>query len=250
VKVLGPLLDPAPWLVLLLAIGCVLAWVRRRAAAERLVASLALLLTLLCTLPPLPELGARWLLLPEARGWPGPGAADLLVVLGGGLGPRSELAGSSIERTVTAVRLWRQGVAPRLLFSGVESRQMAELASALGVPSEHVSQEGWSSSTWENAVFSRNLLRRAAARRPGDRPDGLPRIVLVTSATHLRRAQRAFAAVGFAVTPAAAPHPFHPAPPQPIPSTRRAALVGRLLYEAGALAAYELRGWQAPAPRT
>ena len=61
----------------------------------------------------------------------------------------------------------------------------------LGVPEGRLRLEGDSRNTRENAVFSRMLAAETQ------------RILLVTSASHMRRAQGSFEAVGFTVIPAA-----------------------------------------------
>jgi len=63
-----------------------------------------------------------------------------------------------------------------------------------GVPEPMVAMEGRSLNTFENAVFSGEILRARGARR----------IVLVTEAYHMERAARCFRRQGFEVTPAPA----------------------------------------------
>ena len=75
-------------------------------------------------------------------------------------------------------------------------RVMAEIIRdallAEGVPRENIWLEGESNSTRENAAFSAKLLL----------PRGMRRIVLVTEAYHMRRAERDFLKEGFEVEPA------------------------------------------------
>ena len=113
---------------------------------------------------------------------------DVIVAISGDAGPRTE----------TAVRLWKQGYAPLLLFSGASldpnSVSSADLmkrdAVRLGVPSDAVLVEPDATTTDENAKLTAQLLR---AR-------GLHSAILVTSPYHQRRAsllfERAFASAG------------------------------------------------------
>lgn len=80
----------------------------------------------------------------------------------------------------------RHGSAPAL------AELMAAYAEMLGVPSAALRLEVDSDDTWENARRSARLVPRL----PG-------RIVLVTSAMHMPRAQAAFASAGFDVCPLA-----------------------------------------------
>lgn len=114
--------------------------------------------------------------------------ADVIVAISGDNGPRTE----------TAARLWKQGYAPLVLFSGgsldPESVSSAELmkrdAVRLGVPATAILIEPASTTTEENA--------RLTARLMSDR--GLRSAILVTSPYHQRRASiffsRAFASAG------------------------------------------------------
>jgi uncharacterized SAM-binding protein YcdF (DUF218 family) len=90
-----------------------------------------------------------------------------------------------------AVSLWKQKLAPRILFSGAaldpESVSSAELmkrdAVRLGVPTEAILVEPLSASTEENADFTAALMKG----------HGLHTAILVTSPFHQRRASMLFA---------------------------------------------------------
>ncbi|HZP95201.1 MAG TPA: YdcF family protein [Candidatus Limnocylindria bacterium] len=130
-----------------------------------------------------------------------------LVVLGHALAVRDPLAkvdvivavsGDTGPRTETAVRLWQQGYAPLLLFSGASldpnSVSSAELmkrdAMKLGVPERAILIEPDATTTEENA----RLVAQVMSAR------GLRTAILVTSPYHQRRAallfSRAFAPAG------------------------------------------------------
>ena len=127
-----------------------------------------------------------------------------LVVLAGGMRthdpatpPRERLDGGTTQRVLTAARLWDQQRFGLVVLSGTppaETEAMLDLATALGVPPDRVVRETRSLNTRENAAFSAAILRE---RGPGA-------VVLLTSATHLRRAVKDFEAAGVHVIPAAA----------------------------------------------
>lgn len=86
-------------------------------------------------------------------------------------------------RTLEAVRLYRLGYAPYLVFSGRggpgdSAESMAGVARAHGVPDRAIFLEGQATSTYENVLFVRELLAR---HRVG-------KLILVTSPYHQRRA--------------------------------------------------------------
>ena len=140
------------------------------------------------------------LLLPDSTA-----TAEAIIVPGAGvLGPRCEPNLSALRRTMAAARLYREGRAPLVVFTGgapagdencVVSTTMAEFAVQLGLPREALLVETRSHSTHENALFTRELL---AAR-------GVRRVLLVTDALHVRRAAACFRRAGFAVVTVSVP---------------------------------------------
>ena len=73
-----------------------------------------------------------------------------------------------------------------------EAEQMKDLLAVMGVPGEHLLLEDESRDTHDNAVYTAKLLK--------DR--GMDRILLVTSAYHMRRSLALFEAQGLDVIPA------------------------------------------------
>jgi uncharacterized SAM-binding protein YcdF (DUF218 family) len=136
--------------------------------------------------------------------------APVAVVLGGGIDPPGRLHGpanlnAQADRVLYAAELYHAGRVGRLLLSGganpmISARSEAavtrELLLALGVPAEAILVEEESRNTRENAAFSARLLR----------DQGIDRILLVTSALHMRRALARFEAQGLDVIPAATDH--------------------------------------------
>jgi uncharacterized SAM-binding protein YcdF (DUF218 family) len=135
-------------------------------------------------------------------------AADAIVVLGGGIGgpapPRIALdLSDAADRVLHAARLYRAGKAPMVLVTGgaipwlgsdiPEAVSMQALLVEWGVPGEAIIAESASRNTYENAVFSKQLLAE----------HGLRRVLLVTSVLHMRRALATFQSAGIDAVPAA-----------------------------------------------
>lgn len=103
----------------------------------------------------------------------GPVKADALVVLGGGFHERPE----------RAAELFKQGVAPRVICSGLgDCDSNRQLLIRAGVPAADVWTEDKSRNTHENAEFTVALLRA----------QHLQSAIIVTSWYHSRRALRSF----------------------------------------------------------
>jgi uncharacterized SAM-binding protein YcdF (DUF218 family) len=130
--------------------------------------------------------------------------ADAIVLLGGGMrgdthmGTLADL-NQRADRLVHAVALFKAGKAPVIVLTGggvdgarTEAEQMKDLLGVMGVSGEHLLLEVESRNTHDNAVYTAQLLK---AR-------GMNRILLVTSAYHMRRSLALFEAQGLDVIPA------------------------------------------------
>ena len=130
--------------------------------------------------------------------------ADAVVVLGGGVrdlgwaGLPAAPSSASLERLVSGIALQRRLNIPLVLVGGngdpsrsvtAEAEAMARIAREAGVAARRIIVESRSRNTIEGA----QALGRLIAGR---------RIVLVTSATHMKRAAALFRKSGFAVIPA------------------------------------------------
>jgi uncharacterized SAM-binding protein YcdF (DUF218 family) len=135
---------------------------------------------LIMAFTPLVNLLGDWLSVP-----PRLGPAGAIVVLGG---PESE------RRALVGLRLYRQGLAPLVVFSGdpLEVEKRETLARDLGVPPEAILTEGTVHTTRDEGMKIGALLR---AR-------GIRRILLVTDALSMSRARGVFEGAGFDVLPA------------------------------------------------
>ena len=164
---------------------------------------------LLGALPPLPEAGIRYLEAPWSIYKPAAGAdVRWVVVLGGGvtvdpgLPPTAQLTRSSLIRLVEGIRILGLHPQARLLLSGgtpfgaprSEAAVMADAARQLGVSADRIVLE---ESSWDTEG-------QAAGVRP---IVGRDPFVVVTTASHLRRAMALFEAQGLSPIPAPAePH--------------------------------------------
>lgn len=131
-----------------------------------------------------------------------PVKSDAIIVLGGG-------AWSRIGR---GVELYQDGYAPVLVLSGgnlftfntTESEMMASQAEDMGVPTSHIILESKSASTYQNALFTKQIL---VAR-------GLKSAIVVSSTYHMRRVlvtfNRVYAGSGIRLTYCAAQDWFQP----------------------------------------
>jgi uncharacterized SAM-binding protein YcdF (DUF218 family) len=134
--------------------------------------------------------------------------AEVIVVLGGGTEPAlyprlMAEVNSAGDRVLYAARLFQDGKAPHLLLSGgyipvLETRpsspaqEMAQILELTGVPPEAIWLEEKSTNTYENALYSSQILKEK----------GISRIILVTSAMHMPRSIALFEHQGMEVIPA------------------------------------------------
>ena len=135
--------------------------------------------------------------------------ADAIVVLGGGghLGWARRPGVSADElpysRLAAGARLWLARRAPVVILSGggdnghSEARTMARAITTLGVPPRALLLEQRSTDTRGNALYTTALARR----------HGMRRVLLVTSAIHMPRAQLLFRRAGLEVVPIPVPEP-------------------------------------------
>lgn len=139
--------------------------------------------------------------------WKGtPVKADAIVVLGGGArdeswrGLGTVPSDVSLERVVTAVRVYRALHIPLVITGGngdpsrrgiVEAKAMGRVAAGLGVPEKDMTILAGPRTTIESAAAAKSKVKGK-------------RIVLVTSAFHMKRAVAMFKAQGFDPYPAPA----------------------------------------------
>jgi len=104
----------------------------------------------------------------------GPVTADAIILVGGG----------QHERAARAVELYNQHAAPRIIITGAGDAEINQhMLIAKGVPANVIQIENKSTTTYENAEFSRKLLQAG----------NIHSAILVTSWYHARRAEKTFA---------------------------------------------------------
>ena len=185
-------------------------------------------------------------------------AADVVVLLGGGAqASRYEVAGVHLaqagDRLVMAAELMRLGKAPVLLLGGniapfdgsevVEAEIVKALLARWGVPADAMISLGANADTHDEAL----KVRALAAER------GWHRVLLVTSANHMRRAVATFGHMGLEAVPVpcnfltsvgTGETPFVPA----VPGSDGFVKMGVWLPEEVGWFMYWRRGWLAPPP--
>jgi uncharacterized SAM-binding protein YcdF (DUF218 family) len=208
-KLLWSLLSPGSLLVLLLLLGLALnasnnvTFVKTGRALSLFV---GLCFALLALLPvgewALIPLENRFSFVPQEQ-------IDGIIVLGGDENTKiSETRGmptalDSVRRYVTFADMARRYPDARLVFSGgsaslrphehvLDSDVARDFLSDIGVPTENMTFEKTSRNTYENAVFSADIVR----------PDPSQKWLLVTSAWHMTRAIGCFRKAGWNVYPA------------------------------------------------
>ena len=206
---IGSLLSPLG----LLTVGLVLLALRGRRPRWQTLAWTLIALAMACTTAPV----ARALFMPlensaieiaeETR--PSTGARfDAIVLLGGTVravpldtppdADREPRLAAGAERVLYAARLYREGLAPRIVVTGgrfdgrereSEAESMYRVLRLLGVPASAIVLEKEARNTRGNAALCARLL-----------PDPSRTIALVTSAYHMPRAFEEFRLAGFRVS--------------------------------------------------
>jgi uncharacterized SAM-binding protein YcdF (DUF218 family)/glycosyltransferase involved in cell wall biosynthesis len=125
-----------------------------------------------------------WMLASPLRLDVAPEAADVIVVLAGGVGESGQAGGGYQERVAMAVKLYQSGFASRMVFeSGYvfafrEAEIMRDLAISLDVPESAILLETTGANTYGQVTKVHAILRE----------NGWQRILLVSSPYHMRRA--------------------------------------------------------------
>lgn len=174
--------------------------------------------------------------------------ADAIVLLGGAMRGDTHMGtlpdlNQHADRLVHAAALYKAGKAPIILLAGggaqgarSEAEQMKEVLAVMGVPARSMLLEGKSRNTHDNAVFTAQLLK--------DR--GLHRVLLVTSAYHMRRSLALFSAQGLEMVPAPTDFQRLVAPsllPEWLPNVGSLSRTTHALHEIVGYWVYDFRGW-------
>jgi uncharacterized SAM-binding protein YcdF (DUF218 family) len=204
-KIVGFVIQPVNFAIILIFIGLAATFFRWR----RLGAACSGGAFLVLALSVWTSLGA-WMLNPLEQRFPKPDfpqKVDGIVVLGGGLEGGINLArggyelNSAGDRLVEAAVLARRYAEAKIVITGGNGSLMLagegdagtapRLLEALGVAPDRLILENRSRNTYENAVFTREVV----TPKPGET------WLLVTSAFHMPRAKALFDKAGFATVP-------------------------------------------------
>lgn len=127
---------------------------------------------------------------------------DVGIVLGGWIAEEDDRLDRVVfknvpDRLFQAYRLYQQGKVRKLLISGgsghylypqkKEAKAVARYLLNVGVPENDILTEARSRNTYENAIYTKELLEQA---------DTLQTALLITSAIHMRRAEGCFRKAG------------------------------------------------------
>ena len=206
-KIVGYMMNPITVSLSVMAIGVVLGSRERRRLALGFVGGGVLWLWL-CSTPMM----YRWVGLRLEREWPVVLAedapkADAIVILGGGMGVNTNVCQyaemwSAADRVWHAARLWKAGKAPIVITSGTGDRESTvPLLRDLGVPEAVIVVEDKARNTEENAKFVEGVLLagsvgvesgeleefNSSTHPPRNSSTSRPKVLLVTSAWHMRR---------------------------------------------------------------
>ena len=185
---------------------------------------------------------------PIAKNFPAE-AWDLVVVLGGGTDPTWSAGwqisvNASADRLESAARLYHEGRVKRILVSGgngdpgaqdkPEAPLMQRLLVGMGVADSAIVLESKSRNTFENAVYIRDILAQS-----GDN-----RVLLITSALHMRRSQAIFRKAGFEwdILPVDTLSKPLILPDCLVPDAQAVVNLGRVLHEMTGFVVYRLLG--------
>ena len=206
-KVIWYFLQPSTFLIILFALGVLLLWRHRSRAAIQLMLGAAGIYAI-GALTPL----SNAILLGLEQQYTPPSLAKLdridgIIVLGGMVdtlvsAARDEIAlNEAAERLTETAVIARRFPASRIVLSGGDgallyrSTDEASVAkrffTQIGIDPDRITVETRSRNTWQNAVFTKELIKP----KPGER------WLLITSAFHMPRAMGCFRAAEFDVIP-------------------------------------------------
>ncbi len=179
---------------------------------------------------------------------------EVAVILGGYTStlsrPRDRLHfNKGVDRLSNGLELYFQGKVNKLLLTGATSRLLGEKISEsytlekylarAGFPPDRLLIEGESKNTWQNALRTKELLT--------EKYESLPRVLLITSAFHMKRSIGCFEKAGLDFVPFATDYFQQPLSPSPmnwlLPDPRGFWKWKILIKEWVGIVAYKLAGY-------
>ncbi|OGP18142.1 MAG: hypothetical protein A2V21_308045 [Deltaproteobacteria bacterium GWC2_55_46] len=166
--------------------------------------------------------------------------ADAIIILAGGAYNNGALDRSTLTRVIHGVELYKKGLAEKIILSGGNmpgrnrlditiSEKMSEAATIMGVPLKAQMIDAVSLRTYENAVESGRIMEE----------NGMDDAILVTSATHMKRALLTFRRLGIKVYPAPA-IAYEPFVRDPL---ERLGMSKTVMREYAGMLFYRWKGW-------
>jgi uncharacterized SAM-binding protein YcdF (DUF218 family) len=199
-KILDLLFAPLTWALILVALGAVKAPRVRR--YSRFAPALAIAILFVFSLEPVSNALERSLEEPRVSTFSPATTYDAVVLLGGFVDARASASANEpayqdgIERLLVTYDLLRSGQAKKVIVSTgdvdsvgatwTEARAVAAQLKSWGIAEDRILVEDKSLNTRQNALFSADIVRA----------QGLSKLLLVTSAFHMKRALGCFEAVG------------------------------------------------------
>jgi uncharacterized SAM-binding protein YcdF (DUF218 family) len=238
-----------PLLLLVAAIGLCIGW-REAKRSRQTCLALGWIGLFLVSWPPLGWLSLRALEGPYPPRQVPDSDAEVIVVLASAVYPPSppvptaRLGNDTFERTLYAAWLYKNWRALPILASGGTSSSdtppyamvMREALRLEGIPDSMIWSEDESHSTHQNALYSAQVLRER----------GIKRIVLVTEAYHMLRAEKSFRKQGLEVVPAPCGYRAYGSSTYAhnfLPNWESISWNEDVLHECIGLIWYRLRGW-------
>jgi uncharacterized SAM-binding protein YcdF (DUF218 family) len=178
--------------------------------------------------------------------------ADAIVILGGAFSHDHSWpypsAGGAVDRYWHGARLYHAGRAPRVVLSGAgnpthpdnltEAQAGALFLQDMGVPESALLLDNASRTTHDHVRYLSGMLEAK----------GLQRLLVVTSATHMRRAEAVFRAAGLEITPVTTGFTVRSSGPRGgirrfVPSVGGLSGSTQAMHEYIGFWFYRLRGW-------
>ena len=199
-KILGYLLLPVIWLVILLAIA--LFYKNKKTQRGALIAALALVLVFSNSFI-VGKISSVWDTKPTVVNHP----YDVGIVLGGSTITfdkkyQREIFHDNIDRLLQAVELYQKGYIKKILITGgaanliykdvKEAKLMDAFLRSINIPARDILIDTLAQNTHQNAVYSKEILEHYPQYK---------KLLLFTSSMHMRRASACFRKVGLKVSP-------------------------------------------------
>lgn len=249
-KFLSLFIHPLTASLAVIGLGAVVSWWRGRLGA--LIVGVGIAVLWIASMPLVAD-GLQWTL--ESRYPPSPvqdvQRADAIVTLGGSVSPPRpprvypDLNGAA-DRVWHAARLFHANKASVIIASGGtmpwkdqafrEAPAMKQVLVSLGVPEDSIVVESRSANTYENATHTADVAAEMS----------LDRILLVTSALHMRRALATFRQAGIDAIPVATDYRAVQGEGSVLdlfPSAEALSRTNTAIREYVGYAVYDLRGW-------